>query len=181
MLTELEVLKDVSGRLERAGFEYMLTGSVAMNYYAEPRMTRDLDIVVALGADDIPRLREAFADGYYVPEAEELKRAVRSPGMFNLVHLDAVVKVDMVVRKSEPYRQAEFARRQEVELGDFRTWIASKEDLILSKLVWAKDSASPLQLGDVRKLLAAGADMDYLWRWAGSLGVAELLEKCLHE
>jgi hypothetical protein len=26
----------------------MLTGSMAMNYYAQPRMTRDIDVVVAL-------------------------------------------------------------------------------------------------------------------------------------
>jgi hypothetical protein len=38
---ELDVLRDVSHRLEEQGIEFMLTGSVAMNYYAQPRMTRD--------------------------------------------------------------------------------------------------------------------------------------------
>ena len=47
MLSELEVLKDVCSRLEREGIGYMLTGSMAMNYYAQPRMTRDIDIVAA--------------------------------------------------------------------------------------------------------------------------------------
>lgn len=51
METELDILRDVSERLESAGIEYMLTGSVAMNYYAQPRMTRDIDLVVAL--DDV--------------------------------------------------------------------------------------------------------------------------------
>lgn len=35
-------------RLEAAGIEYMLTGSVAMAWYAQPRQTRDIDIVVEL-------------------------------------------------------------------------------------------------------------------------------------
>ena len=43
---ELEVLKDVVGRLERAGIAYMITGSTAANFYAVPRMTRDIDIVI---------------------------------------------------------------------------------------------------------------------------------------
>jgi hypothetical protein len=30
----------------------MLTGSMAMNYYAQPRMTRDIDIVVELTPQD---------------------------------------------------------------------------------------------------------------------------------
>jgi hypothetical protein len=46
--TELDVLRDVSRRLESAGISFMLTGSVAMNYYAQPRMTRDIDLVVSL-------------------------------------------------------------------------------------------------------------------------------------
>jgi len=48
MLSELEILRDVCVRLEKAQIEYMLTGSMAMNYYAQPRMTRDIDIVVEL-------------------------------------------------------------------------------------------------------------------------------------
>jgi N-acyl-D-aspartate/D-glutamate deacylase len=43
MLSELEVLEDVCARLEKARIEYMLTGSMAMTYYAQPRMTRDID------------------------------------------------------------------------------------------------------------------------------------------
>lgn len=42
--TELDILRDVSQRLESAGIAYMLTGSVAMNYYAQLRMTRDIDL-----------------------------------------------------------------------------------------------------------------------------------------
>ena len=41
--------------------------------------------------------------------------------------------------------------------------------------------ASELQLGDVRALLAGGADLGYLRRWAADLGVAGMLEKCLDE
>lgn len=46
MSTELVVLKDVCRRLEAGGIEYMLTGSMALIFYAQPRMTRDMDIVI---------------------------------------------------------------------------------------------------------------------------------------
>ena len=49
-----------------------------------------------------------------------------------------------------------------INLGDFETWIVSREDLVLSKLVWAKDSKSEMRLRDVRNLLSADYDMDYL-------------------
>jgi len=74
--------------------------------------------------------------------------------MFNLLHLESVVKVDMIVRKDSEYRRTEFERRRRIELDAFSLWIVSKEDLILSKLAWAKPSGSELQLRDVRNLLA---------------------------
>jgi hypothetical protein len=55
----------------------------------------------------------------------------------------------------------------------------SKEDLIISKLVWAKDSHSEIQLSDVRNLLATGYDAAYLRHWTCELGLDNLLEECV--
>jgi hypothetical protein len=43
--TEIDIVRDVSRKLDKGGIGYMLTGSMAMNYYAQPRMTRDIDVV----------------------------------------------------------------------------------------------------------------------------------------
>lgn len=51
MHAELEVLKIVSEKLEAAHVPFMLTGSFAMAYYGQPRMTRDIDLVVYLKVD----------------------------------------------------------------------------------------------------------------------------------
>jgi hypothetical protein len=178
MSAELEVLQDALARLEREGIPYMLTGSLALSYYAEPRMTRDIDLVVDLFAADSKRLVALFEPEYYV-SAADAERALRERGMFNLLHLDNLVKVEFIVRKDEPFRLNEFERRKRVRLAGFDAWIATREDLILSKLAWAKPSGSELQLRDVRALLAGGADVGYLRRWGADLGVAGLLEKCL--
>jgi hypothetical protein len=180
MLSEIAVLKDVCARLALARIEYMLTGSMAMNYYAQPRMTRDIDIVVELGVSDASKIASAFQPDYYVPE-ESLRDALRDRGMFNLLHLESVVKVDLIVRKEELYRRTEFDRRILVKLPEFSAWLVSKEDLILSKLVWARDAESELQMRDVSNLLSAEVDLVYLQRWAPTLNVDELLEGCLSE
>lgn len=177
---ELAVLSDVVSRFESAGFDYMLTGSVAMNYYAEPRMTRDIDIVVALAETDSDKVIEIFQDAYYLsPDA--VLDAVRDHKMFNLVHYESVVKVDLIVRKETKYRRLEFDRRQQIQVGGLVTWIVSREDLILSKLSWAQDSRSELQLNDVRNLLATKPDLDYLWDWSTQLGLDSMLQECLNE
>lgn len=179
--TELDVLRDVSFRLESAGIPFMVTGSVAMNYYAQPRMTRDIDLVVALNETQSEDFFRLFESDYYL-DRQNVTHAISRHGMFNLIHSNAVIKVDCVVLKPDAYRQEEFARRRQINLGDFKTWIVSREDLILSKLFWAKDSKSEMQLGDVRNLLSTDCDMEYLRSRAKTLNVDALLEEMLgHE
>jgi hypothetical protein len=175
MLGELEVLKIISERLETAGVAFMLTGSFAMAYYGQPRMTRDLDLIVALTEIEVDRLVGALSPDFYVDRDDALA-AVRTERLFNLMHNASGIKVDLIVRKSGEYRQLEFSRRRRVVLGSTDTWIVSREDLILSKLVWAKDTRSDLQLRDVKSLLDVSMDHAYLDRWARELGVSELLK-----
>jgi hypothetical protein len=179
MKNELDIVRDLSEKFERLGIPFMLTGSMALNYYAQPRMTRDIDVVIEVRPMDVPRLVAAFERDYYVARAAVL-RAVEEGSIFNVIHEESVIKVDCIVKKDVEYRNVEFERRRQVAIADFRTFIVSKEDLTLSKLIWAKDSRSELQLGDVRNLLATGCDRDYLEHWALKLGVGDLLEECLH-
>ena len=178
MSDELETLKTVAQRLESAHISYMLTGSVAMSFYAMPRMTRDIDIVIELKREDIARLYDVFKSDFYVDE-EMIREALRDRGMFNVIHNGSGVKVDFVVRKLEIFRKTEFERRRKVSLEGFDVWLVSAEDLILSKLHWAKDSQSEIQLRDIQNLLGGACEIntEYLEKWAKDLGVYQLYEK----
>ena len=176
--TELDVLRDVSRRLERAGIEFMLTGSVAMSYYSQPRMTRDIDLVVSLNEAQTEQFLRSFESAYYL-DRQGVADAISRRRMFNLIHNDAVIKVDFVVLKTDAYRQEEFARRRQINFSGFDTWIVSREDLILSKLFWARDSRSEMQLRDVRNLLTTDCDVEYLRSRAEKLNVDDLLEELL--
>ena len=108
-------LKLVATRLDGAGIAYMLSGSMAMNYYAQPRMTRDLDVVVELTAADAGRVTALFARDFYC-DPDTIRDAIAHQGMFNLIHTERVVKVDCIVRKDTLYRRTEFNRRRSVPL-----------------------------------------------------------------
>lgn len=129
--------------------------------------------MVALKPGDGPRVVDAFSPDYHVsPEA--VRDAISHGSMFNLIHEDSVIKVDFIVRKNSPYRLDEFERRQRIAVEDFSTWIASKEDLILSKMEWAKESRSSQQFGDIRNLLSTGCDREYIAYWTGNLDLTSL-------
>jgi len=97
--------------------------------------------------------------------------------MFNLIHNDSIIKVDFIVLKNDQYRQEEFSRRRPIKIEDFDTWLVSREDLILSKLCWARSSRSEMQLNDVANLLTSDCDQVYLKSWAQTLGVNTLLHE----
>jgi len=176
MTEEIDVLRIISDRLRTAAVPFMLTGSFALGYYGKPRMTRDLDFVVALMEQHVDPLVRVFSPDFYIDE-EFVRAAVKSQRMFNLMHLDSAIKVDFIVRKNSEYRYVEFERRKSVEFAGVSTWITSREDLILSKLVWASDSGSEMQLRDVRTLLDESVDWAYLKDWAAKLGVAAKLDE----
>lgn len=179
MKNELDIVRDISSKFRELDIPFMLTGSMALNYYAQPRMTRDIDVVVAIGPQDVERMVQSFEPEYYISR-DALTAAVSRRSMFNLIHQESVIKVDCIVRKDTEYRKVEFQRREKVSISGFSTYIVSKEDLILSKLVWAKDSRSTVQLDDVRNLVSTGYEADYVKGWAEKLSITELLEECLN-
>jgi len=175
MSEELEVLKEVAQRLGKAAIPYMITGSIAANFYTVPRLTRDIDIVVELLQSDVGRFIPLFDKDYYL-EPQTVRKAVESKGMFNLIHDEFIIKIDFVVRKDTPYRRLEFSRKKKVTVDGQDLFVVAPEDLILSKLEWAKDSRSEVQLNDVRNLLTdvKGLNRSYLARWAKVLGIEPL-------
>jgi hypothetical protein len=172
---ELEVLAIVTRRLDSAGFGYMVTGSIAGNYYAVPRMTRDVDLVIALSPADADRVCALFEPDFDI-EPTAVRAAIADRTSFNAIHTALVVKVDFVVRKDSPYRLQEWGRRRRVAIDDAEISMVASEDLIISKLDWARDTRSATQLADVRNLLAAVPDLDrdYLHRWVSRLGLDAL-------
>lgn len=173
---ELGALQDLCARLDHAGIAYMLTGSLAMSYYARPRMTRDIDVVVALDEAAARALDKVLGKDYHA-DPELIAEGFRLRRPCNVLHLPTVVKIDLIPRKDSDYRRSEFERRRKVNFAGVELWIVSPEDLVLSKLEWARESGSELQMRDVRHLLEAPLDRAYLARWAERLGVAALLKE----
>jgi len=173
---ELVILHRVTAALDSAGIAYMVTGSIALSVYAEPRMTRDVDLVVELSGTNGDRIIALFASEFHF-DPDRIREAARHGGMFNLIHTATIVKVDCIARKTSPFRLAEFERRRRVELAGQAVFVVSAEDLLLSKLDWARDSRSEVQLRDVRSLMEMRPelDWDYVDAWAVELGLSDLL------
>ncbi len=172
----------ITGRLEAAGIAYMVTGSFAANYYAVPRMTRDIDLVVELSVGDADRFCALFEGAFYL-DWDAVRGAIAGRGAFNLIHQAYVIKVDFIVRKDSDYRRTEFARQRRGSIEGHGLAIVAPEDLIISKLDWMRETRSEVQLADVRNLLQSVPDLDtqYLAQWTERLGLGALYREALRD
>ncbi|MDX1503173.1 MAG: hypothetical protein R3325_12505 [Thermoanaerobaculia bacterium] len=180
----LRVALEVIGCLEELGIAYHLGGSYASSVHGVPRQTQDVDLVVDLDESSVVDLLGRLPEGYY-RDPDSAREAVRRRASFNLIHLATGVKLDLFVAGREPFDREELARSLEIHLPsapDRPLRVKSAEDTILRKLEWFRrgGEVSDRQWGDVLGVLRAQEktlDFGYLERWAGRLGVADLLER----
>jgi hypothetical protein len=156
----------------------MLTGSLAMMHYQIYRMTADIDIVIELRPEHANQIINAFEPDYYVPH-NRIHDAIAQKFMFNVIHQETAFKIALVIKKTTEFQRTAFERRHKKDFYGKKIYIITLEDLIISKLNWAKDSLSEKQLTDVENLLQNAYDVDYVKNWADKLGVFHLYKKCL--
>ena len=169
-----EFLKRVVGILDESGVRYMLTGSLASAYYAVPRATQDLDLVIEAEEADIERTVEGLTGaGWYVDRDAALE-ALRTRGQFNAIDPSSGWKADLIFRRDRAYSRVEFERRKQVSLLGVDVAIASLEDILIAKLEWSQLGDSELQRRDVIQLLErawAQIDQAYVAKWVSELGL----------
>lgn len=169
--------------LEKAGIPYLITGSVGSSVFGEPRGTRDIDFIIAPTEAQLRAFISDVSVDYYA-SLEAALEAFRNRSMFNVIEGSTGWKADLILLKNTPYEKEKFKRRIQGTYLDIIIVVATPEDIILSKLVWGKASASEVQLRDVMGIVVTQKDrLDkvYLHRWAKDLKVDEVLERILVE
>ena len=180
-MTEQELLIDCLQRLNRVNIPYMLTGSMASNYWGIPRTTHDIDFVIQLRQSSIPTLLLAFDDSFFIQESA-IESAFRPPHQFNAIDQRSALKVDFWMLREDPFEQAMFARRLAVQLFGVVAWMATAEDVILHKLFWNELNPSERQLSDAAGIVAVQEnklDQDYLRKWATQPSIHKRLDDLL--
>ncbi|MBN2018622.1 MAG: hypothetical protein JW749_00165 [Sedimentisphaerales bacterium] len=178
MKRQTEFLEKLIGLIEAAGIPYAVCGSLSSSLYGQPRATNDADIIISPTENQLAALLKSLEGGCYL-NPETAVEAMKIRSMFNVIDKEFGWKADLIFQQDKPYQLSKFNRRMRAKLWGIDLWMLSPEDVILSKLDWAKDSGSEMQLRDVfgvMKLQWDKLDWDYLRHWAKILGVEKNLE-----
>ncbi|MCX5636867.1 MAG: hypothetical protein NTX52_04125, partial [Planctomycetota bacterium] len=147
------------------------------------RATNDVDIVIAPTESQLYSFLKSLGKDYYV-SLEAVREALRRESAFNVIDMQTGWKADFIIRRQRPFSKEEFQRRQKISIMGLDTWIVSAEDVILSKLEWAKDSKSDRQFEDALNVAIVQLDcldQDYLHKWAKELQVESSIKQLLEQ
>jgi len=170
----IETLRDFVDKAGQLGIQYMVTGSFSMSSYGEIRHTKDIDVVIELPVRSIGQFARQFEpDRYYINE-DSVRRAVERRSMFNVVDKQYGDKIDFIIRKDTEFAKESFSHRRKAVIGGVEFWTSTKEDLIIAKLDWARDSKSELQIRDIANLTADAYDADYVSSWVDRLHLKDI-------
>lgn len=90
--------------------------------------------------------------------------------MFNITDFETGVRFDFMTYKDSDYNWAAFERRKKINFLNQECFIASKEDLFISKLIWYNISKSDKQLEDLQFLaLDQSLNRQYITFWTTKL------------
>ncbi len=144
--------------------------------YGDPRMTRDMDVVIEVDPLSVAALCDNFPDPDWYVSPEAAQEAVKRRKQFNVVHLPTGNKIGfMIVRDTEWGRQ-QLLRRQPINVDGYPAYSAHPEDIILGKLQYFHEGGSDKHLTDISKMLETSGeliDQDNVARWADELNVRD--------
>jgi hypothetical protein len=133
-MTAADLFRRISSLMEQAGIAYMLTGSFASSVYGMNRGSADIDFVIAADEAGIKRLLSQLPEKDFYSELNQALEARQRTSMFNVIDQITGFKIDFIFLKSRNFSQEEFRRRKQAIVWGVPLYIATPEDIVLSKL-----------------------------------------------
>ncbi len=153
-------LRQIAEIMDDMGLQWALIGGQAVNAWAEPRFTHDIDITVAADVESVARLRQHLLDQGWAIEHELGADLPSGPDFLRFTRGDDDPPLDVQVAKTAFQTQL-LARAIRVDDGAIP--VATPEDLVVLKLIAWRDK-DEVDLQALSRL--STIDWGYVERWA---------------
>lgn len=175
-MTPDEAVVSVLAALDAAAIPYMLVGSMASNFHGIPRSTRDADLVVQLAAGGLQRLAAELPAGLLL-ERQGAFEAVTGTIRYLVTLAGSPFVCELFELSDDPHDRARFARRLSARVLGREAFVASAEDMVITKLRWVVAANRPKDREDIRNILAVQGQLDwaYIDSWCATHGTAQIL------
>jgi hypothetical protein len=156
------LLKKIALQLKGASIPYMVIGGQAVLVYGEPRLTRDIDIILGMGVDGLDRVKKIIKAIGLKSLVEKEKAFVERNMVLPTLDKKSGIRVDFIFSFS-PYGRQAIGRARDIKLGRSLVRFASLEDVVIHKMI----AGRARDLDDVKSILLKNPkhDLVYIKKW----------------
>lgn len=182
----VQITRRIAVVFEKLKIPYYVVGSLASSLHGIPRATADVDLIANIKKQHVQSLFHSLQNDFYVDE-DRIRMAILDRSSFNVIHLSTMFKIDVFLSKNDDLSREEMSRREKYQVTEEKgqdLYLASAEDIILSKLQWYKSGGcvSEKQWNDVKgvlRIVDKRLDFIYLKDRAKKKGLISLLDEVL--
>jgi hypothetical protein len=174
MRTIEQILDLVCEFLNKNSIDYVIVGGFVVLFYGNPRTTMDIDYVIQLEDENIPVLVKFLKENGFHADEYDMRAALKEKSHCTVEDKETMFRLDIKGVYSEMDERA-LRNKRKVDLNDIAIWIATPEDTIVNKLVFAREQDIKDALGILVRQYDT-LDMDYLEKTTKSIGVNDILK-----
>jgi len=151
--------------LEKEKIPYLLIGGLAVGVWGEPRMTQDIDLILFIPKNSIPKFLGKIKNEKFSINKSAALKDISLKGAFRIEY--SGLWVDIILSSTE-FENSAFRRKRKIQLLNKKVALPSPEDLILLKLIPGREK----DLLDARSVIERQKNKlnrKYLEEWAQKL------------
>jgi hypothetical protein len=177
-MTAEDAIHAVMKAFEASNLPYMVVGSFAVNLYAIPRSTQDIDLVVNLKGRSLNELTRHLPESFTMDPQVTIEPVSSNPRT-DLYVYDIPYRVELFDLGPDPFEQERFKRRVHLDFEQFSAWVATPEDVVVAKIRWFQEGQRGKHYEDARNMIAVqgdSLDWGYIESWCEQHGTLEALD-----
>jgi len=153
-----EILSGIGACLKKHNIPYMIIGGQAVLLYGEPRLTRDIDIILGINTDHIKELLEVVRELSLKPIPDDIESFVQQTMVLTVLDEETGIRVDFIFSFT-PYETEAIKRARKIPILWQEVCFASPEDVIIHKIF----AGRARDIEDVRTILLKNPDIYILY------------------
>ncbi len=157
----------------------MLVGSLSSNYWGIPRSTQDADVVLDLRSGNLQDFIKTLGPQFKCNP--QLSFEMVTATTRSIIEVEgSEYKIELFRLSHDEHDRERFQRRRPAVFLGQKTFVASPEDVIITKLRWALGTKRNKDIDDVQNVIAVQAnliDWDYVYKWCDQHGTRGLLDE----
>jgi len=160
-----KLLKKISRELGRASIPYMVIGGQAVLLYGEPRLTKDIDVTLGIGVDELGKVKSVITRLNLKLLVEDVENFVGKTMVLPSLDEKSGIRIDFIFSYS-PYEKQAIERARDVKFGEVSVKFASLEDVVIHKVI----AGRARDIEDVKSILLKNPHYDakYITKWLKS-------------